>query len=122
MSQALDVTIPEHICAIPGDPRVDSFIKNPVLVRMEWTDELKGPRSNRPDVDLTGYNKEEEEAHKIKYSAWMDELQGHMAAGRNVVVGGWRPDLRTTWDIDSIAKYKGSTRQMIEYQGTIFVF
>jgi hypothetical protein len=122
MSQAPDVTIPEQISAIPGDPRVNSFIKDPTLVIMEWTDELKGPESNSPDVDITGYSKEEEEAHQMKYNLWMAELERNLAAGRTVVVRGWHPNSKITWVADSIAKFKGSMDQKIEYQGITILF
>jgi hypothetical protein len=117
MAAAPDVTTPDDICSSPGDPRVDSFHRDPTVVVMEWTEDVKGPQSLREDVDLTGYSPEEIRSHTIRYNAWMKDLQKHLSDGRYVVVRGWKPDATTTWDVNSISRFKGAMEQSVEFQG-----
>jgi hypothetical protein len=116
MARAPDVTFPNDIRSVPGDPRVASFEQDPILVVMEWTDDLRGPISTR-DASLYGYTAEEIQKHKIRYEAWYQELENHLAAGRYVIIRGWNPDNETTWDENSISRFKGPMNQVIEYQG-----
>jgi len=106
MAQAPDITFPDDIRSIPGDPRVASFEQDPILVVMEWTDDLRGPTSTG-DSSLYGYTAEEIQKHTKLYEAWYQELENHMAAGRYVIICGWEPDSKTTWDEDSISRFKG---------------
>jgi hypothetical protein len=117
MATAPDITTPDHIYSIPGDPRVENFRNDPPLVVMEWTDELRRPKSTRDDVDITGYTAEELRTHQEKYDAWMETLRGHLTAARYVVICGWNPNETITWDVRSISKFKGSMDQKVEYQG-----
>ena len=57
-----------------------------------------------------------------RLQAWLQVINTHLAAGRVVIVRGWRPSVTTTWDAASISKFKGSTHQLIEYQGMHPVF
>jgi len=116
MSRAPDITLPADIRSEPADPRVNSFHNDPVLIVMEWTDELKGPISTG-DEDLVGHAPEKIETHNRLYKAWLNDMQGHMSCGRSVAVRGWRPNTTTSWDVSSVSKLKGSTDQQIQYQG-----
>jgi hypothetical protein len=118
MSRAPDITLPDDIRSEPTDPRVKSFHDDPVLIVMQWTDELRGPISTG-DEDLVGYTPEAIEAHNSRYKTWLDTLLGHIACGRYVAVRGWRPDATTSWDVPSVSKFKGSVTQQIQYQGKV---
>lgn len=117
MASAPDVTIPTDIRASPGDPRVDSFKKNPAVVVMYWTEDLHVPQL-ADDPDLYGYNPEAVAACNRRYDAWMDKLNDNLAKGRYVAVRGWETDSSTVWDPRSITAFKGALSQSIEYQGT----
>ena|ERR1700677_1829608 len=119
MAACPDVTIPDDIRSTPGDDRVSRFNEDPLLVVVEWTDDLKGPQSTRVDADIGGYTQQEIEEHRTKYDAWMGIVYEHLAAGRLVVVRGWNPEATTIWDSHSISKFKGSMDQLIEYQGHV---
>jgi hypothetical protein len=120
MSRAPDITLPDDIRSEPNDPRVDSFHNDPVLVVMQWTDELKGPMSTG-DEDLVGYTPDAVETHNRLYKAWLDTLLGHISCGRYVAVRGWRPNATISWDVSSVSKFKGSTNQQIQYQGKTYL-
>jgi hypothetical protein len=118
MASAPDVTNPEDIRATPGDKRLESFNADPVVVVVHWTDDLQSPQSTRSDFEVTGFNQTEIDTHREKYEAWLQVIETHLAAGRIVVVRGWKPNATTTWDVASISKFKGSMSQLVEYQGT----
>jgi len=117
MSQAPDVTDPDQILGSTGDPRVDRFEKDPTVVVMEWTADLQGPQPSSSNDDLLGYTREAVAEHIGKYSKWLHELQMHLAAARYVIVRNWFPNAKANWDVGSIAKFKGSMEQKIQFQG-----
>ncbi|KIM72795.1 hypothetical protein PILCRDRAFT_93306 [Piloderma croceum F 1598] len=116
MSQAPDVTDPDQIRSSPGDARVDRFEKDPAVVVMEWTPDLRGPQPSSSDDDLLGYNSEAVVKHVAKYSEWLNQLQRHLAAARYVIVRNWIPNARTNWDVGSIGKFKGCMDQVVQVQ------
>jgi hypothetical protein len=120
MSEAPDVTDPDEILSSPGDPRVARFEKDPAVVVMEWTPDLRGPRPSSSDDDLLGHPGEAIAEHTAKYSEWLGEIQKHLGDARYVIVRGWLPDATTNWDVASIAKFKGAMDQKIQIQGMFY--
>jgi hypothetical protein len=116
MAAAPDITIPDDIRSAPGDPRVQTFQTDPVLIVMDWPDELKGCPSDS-DADLFGLTEKQKAVARDCYAAWINQVNMHLAAGRYVAVRGWEPDCKTYWDVSSIARFKGSMDQKIQYQG-----
>jgi hypothetical protein len=117
MSQAPDVTDPDDIHSSPGDPRVDRFEADPCVAVMEWTPDLRGPRTSGSDDDLLGHSGEAVAEHNARYSEWLRQCRKHLGSARHIIVRGWLPNSTTNWDVASIAKFKGAMDQEIQIQG-----
>lgn len=117
MSQAPDVTDPDQIHSSPGNAWVDWFEKDPAVVVMEWTPDLRGLRPSSSDDDLLGYNSEAVAEHVAKYLEWLNQLQRHLAVAWYVIVHNWFPNVQTNWDVRSVSKFKHCMDQEVQVQG-----
>jgi len=118
MSEAPDVTNPDEILCSPGNLWVNRFKNDPAMVVIEWTPHLRGPKPSSSDDDLLSHSREAIPEHTAKYSEWLSQSKKYLRAARYVIICGWLPNVKTNWDIVSIAKFKGAMDQKIQIQGT----
>lgn len=115
MANAFDATQPDRV--VPP-PNCQTFPVQDLIVALFYNAALL--RFQPPAGDILsgttiplGDSLDATEEH----NRFMNEFRIWLAKGYTVIVRGWLPHLRVSWQASSVKSFKGSVEQTIQYQG-----
>jgi len=117
MANAPDVTDPDHPIAIPGDPRLDAHLFDPVVVILHWDTPYLGDLNYNLLAVVMGHSQAFKDKAANAYEEFIGKLRYYLACGKYVIVRGYYPKHKVMWDRRSVQTFKGSLDQVIDYQG-----
>jgi hypothetical protein len=115
--EGIDVSDPDH----PIYPDVSSFIVNDVVAGLAYNTRLFRFDPDSPDMLKSTSKSAGDQGDRVAqaHHTFVQRLRELLGRGMSVLVRGWEPDERLTWNVESVETFKGSADQMIEYQGEI---
>lgn len=113
--KAIDVTYSVH----PIFPRgVKEFDVSKYIVTMLYNPDDYAPTDFSIDRLIYGSAHTARVSEQTdKLNAFTKELRRHLAAGRYVIVRGWKPPVDIAWHNNAVLSLKGPLEQHVEYQG-----